>query len=535
MGFSRGDIERILAESLAHRLDDAGIEYAVQLVEGLEMQLQVLRGDGLILEGPAFTPSLEPERPPAPAPTPRPARETPDRPGGVLSLAALSRAIRRGEVSPLQATQDCLREIEGRDEELNSFLTVTGDEAMAEARERTEELAQGRWRGPLHGVPIGLKDLLCTRGIRTTAGSRILADWLPREDATVVRRLRDAGAISLGKQHMHEFAFGATGQNAHYGRAFNPRDPERLTGGSSSGSAAAVGGGLCYGSIGSDTGGSIRCPAALCGLVGLKPTYGRVPRTGVVPLAWSLDHLGPITRTVEDAALMLEAMAGHDPADGTSARIAVPAYTRDLGRGVRGLKLAVPREYFWDVIQPGVEEQVRAAISRLVAEGAEVREISLQTMDLVQAAQSVIICAEATAFHRDSMRAQSDQYGRSILERLLMGLFLDSSDYLAALRARRRVRDELLGHLREVDVILTPTVPIVAPVAGQNARAGTIVAPAQYYMVRNTFLFNHTGLPAISVPCGQSESLPVGLQIAGRPWDEAMLLRIAAVIEDTRG
>lgn len=532
MTLSKADVQRGLTEALSEPPSEGLVEETFERLQGLSELLEELRGEAFGLSDPAFTPDLGAQPAPIPPGAPAPGLALLEsRPGGILSLAGLSREIRSGRVSPLEATLDCLRQIEALDEGLNSFLTVTGEQAVDQARALTEELAAGRWRGPLHGVPIGLKDLLATRGVRTTAGSRILAEWVPEEDATVVRRLAAAGAISLGKQNMHEYAFGATGENAHYGRTFHPQDPRRLTGGSSSGSAAAVAAGLCYGSIGSDTGGSIRCPAALCGVVGLKPTYGRVPRTGAVPLAWSLDHLGPITRTVEDAALLLEAVAGYDPADGTSARLAVPPYSREIGRGVKGLRLGVPREFFWDEIQPGVAAAVRQAIEGMRAEGAEVREVSLPSMELVEAAQAVVIHSEATAYHRPMMQERAADYGRAILERLAVGLFLTSGDYLDALRARRRIRDGLLDVLRGVDALLMPAVPVVAPVAGQWVQAGPVMAPPQRFMVRNTFLFNHTGLPAISVPCGISDELPVGLQIAGRPWEEGTVVRIAGAVE----
>jgi aspartyl-tRNA(Asn)/glutamyl-tRNA(Gln) amidotransferase subunit A len=243
-----------------------------------------------------------------------------------LSLEALSRAIRKSEASPLEATEACLQRISERDEALNSFVTVCSDSALAEARQRTEELARGEVRGPLHGIPIAFKDLYATQGLRTTAGSGILRDWIPDHDATVVRKLREAGAIILGKVGMYEFAYGASSVNVHWGAVRNPHDLTRTTGGSSSGSGAAVAAGLCYGSLGSDTGGSIRCPASFCGIVGLKPTYGRVSRYGAVPLAWSLDHVGPMTRTVADAALMLEAISGHDSQDPTTSRSPVPRF-----------------------------------------------------------------------------------------------------------------------------------------------------------------------------------------------------------------
>lgn len=453
-----------------------------------------------------------------------------------LSLAALSGEIRSGAVSPLEATEACLRRIEARDGELNSFITVCADAAREEARLRTEELAAGHWRGPLHGVPLALKDLYLTRGLRTTAGSRILQDWIPDEDAAVVRYLREAGAVLLGKLNMHEFAFGATSENPHYGPARNPHDPTRITGGSSGGSAAAVQAGLCYGSLGSDTGGSIRCPAALCGIVGLKPTYGRVSRAGVLPLAWSLDHVGPMTRTVTDAALMLEAIAGHDPADASSSQRRVPPYARQMEGGVKGLRLGLPREFFWYPVEPAIRNQVLATVEALAREGAEIEEISLPSMEYAADAQMTLIYAEAAAYHRPYMRARYEEYGRSVGLRLAQGLFVTSSDYLDAQRARTLVRREFLERLQTVDAFLTPACPILAPRIGeQNLVVDDVVAPPQAFLVRNTFPFNLTGLPAISVPCGASRGLPIGLQIAGRPWEEALLLRIARAVEELQG
>ena len=453
-----------------------------------------------------------------------------------LSLQELSGELRAGRVSPLEATDACLRRIEERDGRLNSFLTVCAESARAEARQRGEELAAGEYRGPLHGVPLALKDLFLTAGVRTTAGSQILRDSVPDRDAWVTRLLRNSGAVLLGKLHLNEFAFGATGENAHFGPVRNPCDPERLAGGSSGGSAAAVAAGLCYGALGTDTGGSIRSPASLCGIVGLKPTYGRVSRSGVVPLAWSLDHVGPMARTVTDTALLLEATAGYDPADSTSAQRPVPAYSRLLDGGVKGLRLGVPRELYWDPIDPGVAARARDGIRLLEQAGAEIREVSLSSMEFAPAAQAPIICAEAAAYHRHYLRTRSEEYGRSVRMRLLQGLFVSSADYLDAQRARQLIRRELLDCLKEVDALVTPTVPIPAPRVGEDlSMAGGVSAPSQYYLVRNTFVFNLTGFPAVSVPCGLADGLPVGLQIAGRPWEEATVLRIARAVEEAAG
>lgn len=449
-----------------------------------------------------------------------------------LSLAQLSAEIRAGRVSPVAATEACLARIAERDPELNSFITVTADQARETAQERTEELAAGRWRGPLHGVPIALKDLFQTAGVRTTSGSPALRDWVPDRDATVVRRLHEAGAVLLGKLNMHEHAFGATSENPHFGPVRHPRDPERISGGSSGGSAAAVAEGLCFGSLGSDTGGSIRCPAALCGVVGLKPTYGRVSRAGVLPLSWSLDHVGPLTRTVADAALLLEAIAGYDVADPRSAAEPVRAWASQVEGGVDGLRLGLPREHFWHPAHPGVRDAVHAAAAKLERAGAVVEEVSLPSLEFAQAAQSLILCAEAGACHRAQLAARYAEYGADVRMRVLQGLCISAADYLDAQRAQELVRRELLDALRQYDALLSPTVPIPAPRLGsQEIEVEGLSAPPLYFLLRNTFPFNLTGLPAVSVPCGTAEGLPVGLQVAGRPWHEHTILRIARAVE----
>jgi aspartyl-tRNA(Asn)/glutamyl-tRNA(Gln) amidotransferase subunit A len=456
-----------------------------------------------------------------------------------LSLGELSRALRGRRVTSSAATRACLARIDERNGELNAFLAVTAEAALAAAAQMDAELREGRYRGPLHGVPVALKDLYDTAGVPTTAGSAVLRNRVPEQDATVVRRLRRAGAVLLGKTHLHEFAFGATNLNEHYGPARNPHDPTRMTGGSSGGSAAAVAAGMCYGALGSDTGGSIRCPAALCGIVGLKPTYGRVSRAGVLPLAWSLDHAGPMTRTVEDAALLLETIAGYDAADRTSAMRPVPAWGASLeappaGEApLGGLRVGVPQELFWDPIQPGVADTVRAGIARLAAAGATVAPLSLPFIELALAAQLVILHAEAAAYHRPLLRRHADRYDPRVRARLLQGLTLSSSDYLDALRARGMVREKLLGVLRvEADLLATPAVPLVAPpLEAKEVEVGTVLSDPQAFMVRNTFLFNLTGFPALSVPCGTAGGLPVGLQLAAGPWKEALLFRAARVLE----
>src|SRR3990172_5560884 len=312
-----------------------------------------------------------------------------------ISVADAARLIRARDLSPVDMTQACLERIDHFEPQLNAFITVRADEVMREAQAAAEEIAGGENRSLLHGIPVALKDIFAVSGVRMTAGSKILAENVASEDAEATRRLRAAGAVVPGKLNLHEFAFGATGVNPHYGTARNPWDKERITGGSSSGSAAAVAGGECPAALGTDTGGSIRIPASLCGIVGLKPTYGRVSKRGVLPLSWSLDHVGPMTRTVEDAAIVLQAIAGHDPSDGSSVDEPVPDYLRSLEGGVRGLRIGVPNQFFFDNVYPEVEALVRSAVSLFREMGAEVRDVDVPLISEIPGALTAIMLPEA--------------------------------------------------------------------------------------------------------------------------------------------
>ena len=454
-----------------------------------------------------------------------------------LTLAEAAAAIRSGELSPVDLAQACLDRIEARDGELNSFLTVTGAQALTEAQKLTEELAAGHYRGPLHGIPVAIKDLVDTAGVRTTLGSRLYADNVPDEDATVVRRLRQAGAVILGKTNLNEFALGATNENPHYGPVRNPWDPDRVPGGSSGGSAAAVAARFCFMAIGTDTGGSIRCPANLCGIVGLKPTYGRVSRAGVFPAAWSLDHVGPLTRTSRDAALALAAIAGYDRRDANSAAVPVPSYARSLDGNLAGVKLAVPREHFWSVIDKQVEQRVREAIDTLEQLGAIVEEVSIPELEWVRCAQYLIITSELFTVHRQQLRERGDEYSAYVRQRIAAGYFISAADYADAQRLRRVTRDAILQAMEPYDALLTPTGPIPATPVGAEAHAldGETQHPTNWH-VRNTFPFNATGQPALTTPCGfTSDGMPVGIQIVGKPFDEATVLRIADAYEQATG
>ncbi|MFQ5896239.1 MAG: amidase, partial [Nitrospinota bacterium] len=454
------------------------------------------------------------------------------------TIGGLSEALRKRELSPVELTDTLLARIETHDPLLRAYITVDREGALAAAREAEEELAAGRPRGPLHGVPIAYKDLYETRGLRTTSGSKIYRDHLPAEDATSVARLREAGAVCLGKLNMHEFAFGPTGLNAHYGNARNPWDPERIAGGSSSGSGSAVAALLALAALGTDTGGSIRIPAACCGVVGLKPTYGRVSRAGVVPLSWSMDHVGPLARCAEDAALLLDALAGHDPRDPTSSRRPVPHYRAALGEGLDGLRVGVPRSYFFEALDPEVEAALERALGHLQAAGAGLEEVSFPHIEEIQAGGYVILLSEAAAFHTPLMDERGEDYDPSVRSRLEEGRFFLATDYIHALQVRpaltRAVLREVFGR---VDVVATPTLPILPPPIGATeveVRGRRYDAVAS--LIRFTRPANYLGFPALSLPCGWSAGgLPVGLQLLGLPRQEGVLLRAAHAYEVASG
>ena len=444
-----------------------------------------------------------------------------------LGAAELGRRIARREVSPVEVARAQLARIERLDAKLNAFLLVTTNRALAEAAVAEREIAAGQVRGPLHGVPMALKDLFDTAGVRTTAGSKILAENVPARDAAAVERLRAAGLVLLGKTNLYEFAFGTTNDNPHYGPARNPWDLERSPGGSSGGSGAALAMGLCAVSLGTDTGGSIRIPAGACGVVGLKPTLGRVSRRGVTPLAWSFDTVGPMTRTVEDVALMLNAIAGPDAEDEWCAARPAEDFTRDLEAGVRGLTLGLPREWFFEGVEPGIEATVRDAIGVLEREGARRVEMPLPGMADAHTAHHAILAAEAAAFHGPWLRERPDDYGSDVRRGLELGQLIPAVDYVNARRVQAIVRATFRAALAEADVLVTPCLPqpplrVGEPMSREPAVAwNRLLTPV-----------NIAGFPAISLPCGfGGAGMPVGLQIIGRPFEEALLLRVARAYE----
>jgi aspartyl-tRNA(Asn)/glutamyl-tRNA(Gln) amidotransferase subunit A len=448
------------------------------------------------------------------------------------SIAGVAQALRARAVSPVELAEGVLARIE-RFAALNAFITVTADVALAQAREAEREIGRGEYRGPLHGIPVSLKDIIDTRGIRTTCGSRIRSEHVPAGDAAVTERLRTAGAVLLGKTALHEFAFGVTTDNPHYGPTRNPWRPERIPGGSSGGSGAAVSAGLGAASLGTDTGGSVRIPAALCGVVGLKPTYGRVSRHGVFPLSWTLDHVGPLTRSVEDAAIVLQAIAGPDARDASTLGHSVPDFVAGLRQPLGGLRVGVPTDEYHEEMAEDVRAQFRAALDVLASLGLRAEPVSFPRPPAARVSAFAIIRAEAASIHEEWVRDRPGDYGPDTLELLRQGLFETAAQYLRAQKVRALLLRETEELLRPYAALVLPTTPATAPAIKQK----TIALPGRDVEVRDlltrfTRLINLVGLPAITVPCGfGADGLPVGLQIVGGPMDERTILAIAHAYE----
>ncbi|MBN2325009.1 MAG: Asp-tRNA(Asn)/Glu-tRNA(Gln) amidotransferase subunit GatA [Spirochaetes bacterium] len=450
-----------------------------------------------------------------------------------LSITEASKLIADKQLSPVDVVTAHLKRIAQTDDTLNSFITLLSEESMEAAYKAEQDIMSGIYRGPLHGIPIGLKDLFFTKGVRTTAGSKILQDFVPAYDATVTEKMKEAGAIIMGKLQMHEFAYGSTGENPHYGPACNPWDIERVTGGSSSGSGSAVASGQCMGALGTDTGGSVRIPSSLCGIVGLKPSFGRVSRYGVYPLSWSLDTVGPMTRIVQDAALILNIIAGYDSRDTSSANRPVGDYTAVLGQDVKGLLIGIPQDFFFEIIDPEVKEAVYRAARVLEELGASVDEVSIPVLEHSLSISSNIQLTEAAEIHLDQLRESANDLSTDVRAKLEIGALIPGTEYIKAQRARRFFNRKMAEAMQKFDVLLAPTEPIGAPKFGEmTVRAGSGKEHNPSLLSRLTRPFNICGLPAISVPCGfTSSGLPIGMQLAGRLFDEATVLRVAHAYE----
>lgn len=443
------------------------------------------------------------------------------------TIAEAAGLIERRELSPVELTKACLARIAALDDKISSFLLTRPEAALAEAAAAEQEIMSGRYRGPLHGIPIGLKDIFNTAGIRTTAHSKILIDNVPGEDAVTTRLLAEAGTILLGKLATHEFAMGGPSFDLPWPPARNPWNPEHFTGGSSSGTAAAVAAGLILGGSGTDTGGSIRSPSAYCGVTGIKPTYGRVSRRGVIPLAYSLDHVGPLAWTTEDCAILLQAMAGHDPHDPASAKIPVPDYRAALRPDLRGIRVGVVRHFFETDHRIGDEGRaaIDAALGVMRDLGAELREVRLSPLQDYGACGWIILFAESWAVHQNMMRKRFLDYGRMMRNRVVLGAFLSSADYIEALRLRGQLAREMDEAMRDVDVLVSAVTPEDAPRLEEKTSYESFQRPLM-------MPFNVTGQPAMAVRCGLSRrGLPLGLQIAGKPFEEGTVLRVGHAYE----
>jgi aspartyl-tRNA(Asn)/glutamyl-tRNA(Gln) amidotransferase subunit A len=448
-----------------------------------------------------------------------------------LSISELSELIRTKKVSPVEVTRATLDRIEKLNPTLNAYITVTHDLAMKAAQEAESEIQQKKWRGPLHGVPIAVKDLFDTAGIRTTAGSAVFKDRVPEQDAEVIRKLKTAGAVIVGKTNMHEFAFGGSSLVTAFGGVHNPWDIARIAGGSSGGSAAAVAASLCYGALGSDTAGSVRQPAAYCGLAGLKPTYGLVSTRGVIPLSWSLDHVGPLGRTVTDAAILLQAIAGYDPEEITSVRMDVPNYPAALHALPRSTRLGVARDFFFDGLEPEIQSATDRALAVLEKLTGGVTEVMIPARNQEEL-RATVRAAEAYAYHAEFMAKTPELYQRETLGRLRTGADVSTIAYIHGRQQLDRTRRTSVEVFRKVDVIVTPTCPISPPPIADFTGDRNGSADFLARNIQNTSPFDVYGWPAISVPCGFTASgLPIGLQISAAPGADALVLQVAHAYE----
>jgi aspartyl-tRNA(Asn)/glutamyl-tRNA(Gln) amidotransferase subunit A len=459
----------------------------------------------------------------------------------IRTISETASLIERKQLSPVELTRLYLERIETHNKQLNAYITILAEEALNEANQAESEIMKGNYRGPLHGIPIALKDLVYTKGVRTTSGSAMERDFIPAYDATVAAKFKHAGAILLGKLNMHEFAFGATSLNEHYGHARNPWDTERMTGGSSGGSGAAVASGLAMAAIGTDTGGSIRTPSSLCGIVGLKPTFGRVSKYGVTPLSWSLDHVGPMVRSVKDAAIVLQVIAGYDELDQTTVNEPVEDYASLMSkdRDLKGVRIGIPQNYFYDAIDPEVDKAIKSAVDRMASLGAEVIPVSIPELELSMFAEMVTICAEASAYHHEQLISQSQRelYGADVRILLESGELLTAVQYIKAQQTRRLIQGGFLRQFAEVDILVAPTLPFTAPKLNEtHVMIGGTAIEFTMECVKMAAPANLAGIPSLSIPIGLSSAgLPMGMQLLTKAFHEKTLLKVGGVYELTYG
>jgi aspartyl-tRNA(Asn)/glutamyl-tRNA(Gln) amidotransferase subunit A len=450
-----------------------------------------------------------------------------------VTIQHASALVAKKKLSSFELVQQSIASIEKLQPKLNAFITVMAETARTRARQMDEELAHGKTRGLLHGIPVAVKDVFCTKGVRTTCGSAVFADHIPDHDAAVVERLQAAGAVLMGKAAQHELAYGITSNNPHFGAVRNPWDTERIPGGSSGGSGAAVAAGSVFMAMGSDTGGSIRIPASFCGTVGLKPTTGRVSRYGVMPLDFTLDHMGPLTRSVRDAAVVLNVLAGHDRRDPSSSRQPVADYLPPEEVSIRGLKLGLPENFYFEKLSPEVESSVRSMVKVATGLGAEIVNVGVPDIAAINTVGRIILLSEASAVMEPYLDDRT-RFGPDVLTLLDQGRLLPATDYINAQRLRRVFCAEFGSIWQKADCLLTPTTPTPAPAIGQtHIQIGSDAEDVRLASTRLVRGINVLGLPAISLPCGFSgDNLPVGLQLIGPAFREELVLRVAAALED---
>lgn len=450
------------------------------------------------------------------------------------SIEELAPLLETKQISPVEVTESVLKRVEQYNSKINAYIRVDAEDAQKSAKIAESEIMKGNYKGQLHGIPMALKDIFYVKDRVVTMGSKIHQDFIPSYNATVVEKLTNAGVIFTGTLNMHEYAWGGTTNNPHYGPCRNPWDVEKIPGGSSGGSGAAVAADLTIASLGTDTGGSIRIPSAVCGIVGLKPTHGRVSKHGVFPLAWSLDHVGPMTKRVKDAAILLEFIAGFDSNDPTTIDKPVLSYTSGISDGIKGMVIGIEEEFFLSNIQPGVNQLFNQAIETLKALGTEIKTIKLPSLQNAHYAEMITVLAEASAIHHNNLKIRPEDFGKDVRLSLELGELPSAVEYVQAQQIRSKIKNEFREIFKSVDTIIAPTLPFTAPYIGQEiSMLNNNPLSVADELIRLQSPANLTGLPSISVPCGFSENMPVGIQFIGNAFDEQSILKAAFAFEST--